>query len=107
MISTSSKYAIKAVLYLAIHSSESNKIVAKDLAEPVRAPLPYVSKLLQELSRQQLISSHKGPKGGFYLTKINKENTLMDVVKAIDGEERIHACLLDLEKCNTDRPCPL
>ena len=107
MISNSSKYAIKAVLYLGLNSDENNKIMAKDIAGPVKAPLPYISKLLQELARKGLISSQKGPKGGFYLSEDNRANTLMAIVTAIDGEMRINACVLDLEKCNENRPCPL
>lgn len=107
MISNSSKYAIKAVLYLGLNSDKENKIMAKEIAGPVKAPLPYISKLLQGLARRGLISSQKGPKGGFYLNEDNKASTLMDIVKAIDGEMRINSCVLDLDKCNEDRPCPL
>lgn len=107
MISNSSKYALKAVLYLGLHSSETNKIMAKEIAGPVNAPLPYISKLLQELTRRGLVTSQKGPKGGFYLSEENKSSTLIEIVSAIDGETRIHSCVLDLERCNHDRPCPL
>ncbi len=107
MISNSSKYALKAVLYLGLNSNENNKIMAKEIAGPVNAPLPYISKLLQELARKGLISSQKGPKGGFYLSEENRKKNLMDVVSTIDGELRIHTCVLDLERCNHERPCPL
>ena len=107
MFSNSSKYALKAVLFLALNSSEENKIMVKDIAEPINAPQAYVAKLLQELARQNIISSTRGPKGGFYLSEENKNQPFRKIVYVIDGEKRLTSCLLSLETCNEDRPCPL
>ena len=107
MFSNSSKYAIKAVLFLAVNSSEDHRIMVKDMAEPINVPQAYLAKLLQELSRKGIISSKKGPKGGFFLSKENSQLTLMDVVNVIDAGDKFNACLLSLEKCNADKPCPL
>ena len=54
MLSKSSKYAIKAVLFLAIHSSEENKVIVKDIAKPTNVPQAYIAKLLQELAKRKL-----------------------------------------------------
>ena len=107
MFSNSSKYAIKAVLFLALNSSEENKIMVKDIAEPINVPQAYIAKLLQELSRQKIISSTRGPKGGFYLSEDNKKQPLKKIVYVIDGEKRLTSCLLSLEHCDEDKPCPL
>ena len=107
MFSNSSKYAIKAVLFLAVNSGEDNRIMVKDLAGSINVPQPYLAKLLQELSRKEIISSKKGPNGGFYLSKENTLHTLMDIVNVIDGDDKFNSCLLSLEKCNADKPCPL
>lgn len=107
MFSNSSKYAIKAVLYLALHSSEEKKIMVKDIASPINVPQPYIAKLLQELSRQNVISSTRGPKGGFYLSEEDKKQPLKKIVNVIDGESRLTSCLLSLENCNEEKPCPL
>ncbi|NNK81631.1 MAG: Rrf2 family transcriptional regulator [Flavobacteriaceae bacterium] len=107
MFSNSSKYAIKAVLYLALNSSKEKKIMVKDIAEPINVPQAYIAKLLQELSRQNLISSTKGPRGGFYLSETDKQIPLRKIIHVIDGESRLSSCLLSLEDCNEDKPCPL
>ncbi|WP_166967383.1 RrF2 family transcriptional regulator [Yeosuana marina] len=107
MISNSSKYAIKAVLFLAIHSNEENKIMVKDIAEPINVPQAYIAKLLQELAKRKLISSTRGPKGGFYLSSEDKERNVMDIISVIDGEKKINSCLLSLERCNSSNPCPI
>lgn len=107
MFSNSSKYAIKAVLFLAINSNEDKRVMVKDLAKPINVPQPYLAKLLQELSRNDIISSKKGPKGGFFLSEVNNKLTLMDVIDVIDGKDRLNSCLLSLEECNASKPCPL
>jgi Rrf2 family protein len=107
MFSNSSKYAIKAVLYLALNSNEEKKIMVKDIAEPINVPQAYIAKLLQELSRQNIVSSTRGPKGGFYLSEEDKKQPLKRIIHVIDGERRLTSCLLSLENCDDEKPCPL
>jgi Rrf2 family protein len=107
MLSNSSKYAIKAVLFLALNSSEEKRIMVKDIARLIMVPQAYIAKLLQELARQNIISSKSGPHGGFFLSDVNREQTLINIVNSIDGEKRLQSCVLDLEKCNDEKPCPL
>jgi Rrf2 family protein len=107
MLSNSSKYAIKGVLYLAVNSNEDRKIMVRDIFEMIHVPEAYLAKLLQELSRHNLISSTRGPKGGFYLSDEDRERTLMDIVRVIDGEKRIKSCVLGIKDCDMDNPCVL
>ena len=107
MISNSSKYALVGVLYLAVHSSEEQKILAKDLSKNTGVPQAYLSKLMQELTRHQLVSSTRGPNGGFYLTDKNREMHLVDIINVIDGDYRLNSCILGLHKCDAEHPCPL
>ncbi|MEC3966401.1 MULTISPECIES: RrF2 family transcriptional regulator [Flavobacteriaceae] len=107
MLSNSSKYAIKGVLYLALNSNESHKIMVRDIFEVVHVPEAYLAKLLQELSRHGIISSVRGPKGGFYLSEDDRKRTLMDIVRVIDGEKRVHSCVMGMRNCDMDNPCVL
>lgn len=107
MLSNSSKYAIKGVLYLALNSDETHKIMVRDIFEVVHVPEAYLAKLLQELSRHNIISSTRGPKGGFYLSVEDRKRTLMDIVRVIDGEKRIKSCVLGIQDCDMDNPCVL
>ena len=107
MLSNSSKYAIKAVLFLALHSNEGKKIMAKDISKPINVPQAYIAKLLQELVRANLVSSTRGPKGGFYLNEKNKNQSVINILNIIEGENNLTSCMLSLEKCNEDKPCPL
>ena len=107
MFSNSSKYAIKAVLYLALNTDENIRVTTKDIAAPINVPQRYIAKLLQQLARQKVISSVKGPKGGFYLSEANKNQPLISIIVALNGEYKLNSCLLSLEDCNEDKPCPL
>ncbi|MDC6362887.1 MULTISPECIES: RrF2 family transcriptional regulator [Flavobacteriaceae] len=107
MLSNSSKYAIKGVLYLAVNSNEDRKIMVRDIFEMIHVPEAYLAKLLQELSRHNIISSTRGPKGGFYLSDEDRKRTLMDIVRIIDGEKRIKSCVLGIKDCDMDNPCVL
>lgn len=95
------------VLYLAVNSSEEHKILAKDLSNSTGVPQAYLSKLMQELVRHQIISSTRGPNGGFYLTDNNREKRLIDIINIIDGDYRLNSCMLSLHKCDSEHPCPL
>ena len=69
MFSQACKYAIRAVLYLAVHASEGKKVGVKDIAAALDVPKYFLAKILQQLSRNNLISSTKGPSGGFFLSE--------------------------------------
>ena len=107
MLSNSAKYALKAVLFLAVHSNEHKKIMIKDIAKPINVPQAYIAKLLQELSKQEIISSTRGINGGFFLTELNRKQPIMNVIFSIDGSYKMNSCLLSLENCNELVPCPL
>lgn len=107
MLSKSSKYAIKAVLYLAVHSNEEKKINPLQIAKAINIPAPFLAKTLQILTNNDIISSSKGRHGGFYLTKLDKLNTLLTIVQRIDGLDKFNDCLLGLPICSDLNPCPI
>jgi Rrf2 family protein len=106
MLSNASKYAIRSILYLASNSSENNKISVKIIAEELETPQSFLAKLLQQLTTNNLVSSTKGPHGGFYLSSKNKNRSLWDIISCIDGKEKFNQCFLGLSECNDANPCP-
>jgi Rrf2 family transcriptional regulator, iron-sulfur cluster assembly transcription factor len=107
MFSKSCKYAIRAVIYLALHSNGQHKLGVKEIAEALDVPGPFLAKLLQQLSRHHLVSSTKGPNGGFYLSAANRRANLKGIVESIDGPEIFTSCILGLSVCSSKNPCPL
>ncbi len=107
MLSNSSKYALTAVLFLAANTDEHQKKMVKDLSISTGIPKAYLAKLLQQLSKHQIISATKGPKGGYYLTDDNRNLPVYSLIEVIDGTHRMETCVLGIEECNAERPCPL
>lgn len=107
MLSRASKYAILSTLFLAEHASEEKKISVKVIAESIDVPSPFLAKLFQQLVRGKIISSTKGPNGGFYLSKKNSTNTVCDIIENIDGLSKLNDCFLGLNECDSANPCPV
>jgi Rrf2 family transcriptional regulator, iron-sulfur cluster assembly transcription factor len=105
MLSNSCKYAIRAVIYLAMQADETHKLGSKFVAEKLNMPQPFLAKILQDLTRKSIISSNKGPHGGFYLTEDNLKNSVLDIVTCIDGLEKFNQCFLGLHTCSNEKPC--
>lgn len=108
MFSKACEYAIKASIYIAGQSLLDRKVSLREVAETIESPKAYTSKILQRLSRNDLINSEKGPTGGFSMDKDKLENVkLSSIVSAIDGDNIYNGCGLGLKKCNEHMPCPI
>ncbi len=108
MLSKKCKYAIRAVLYLSSESKLPRELKGgREVSEALNIPLAFTSKILQELAREQVISSVKGPGGGFYLNYDNLQNPLLKIVDVIDGLEFFTSCGLGLPQCSQAHPCPV
>ena len=105
MLSNTSKYAIRAVIYLAFHAGEEKKIGIKQISKELGIPTPFLGKILQTLAKHKLLSSTKGPHGGFGLGKAANDIALIEIVDIIDGRDIFNKCMIRLEDCNEDNPC--
>jgi Rrf2 family protein len=107
MLSLKCKYAIRALLHIAVSNGASDRYNTRNLAEDLKMPAPFLSKILQELVPKKLVSSTKGPNGGFYLTEENLDTPLIRIVEQIDGLAFFNDCGLGLSACSDEKPCPL
>jgi len=83
------------------------RIGIKEISENINENEHTVAKLLQKLVRENIINSTKGPNGGFYITPKQKNQRILSIVTAIDGENVFNQCGLGLLKCSETRPCPI
>lgn len=105
MLSNTSKYAIRAVIYLSLNAGEGNKIGIKQISKELNIPTPFLGKILQMLAKHKVLASTKGPHGGFGLGKKAEEIKLIDIVDIIDGQDIFKKCLIRLEDCNEIECC--
>jgi Rrf2 family protein len=107
MLSSTCKTAIKAVIYLASKFESGENAGIKEIAEFIDASEHTVGKLLQTLVKQGVVNSVKGPTGGFYISKEQRKQPIINIVEAIDGKQLFKECGLGLSKCSASRPCPI
>lgn len=108
MFSKACEYGIRAAIYIAGQSLQSRRVSLKDVAKAIESPEAYTSKILQQLVRNNLINSEKGPTGGFSMDKQGLEKVkLSSIVSAIDGDAVYNGCGLGLKQCNEKKPCPV
>jgi Rrf2 family protein len=108
MFSKACEYAIKATIYIAEQSSLGKRVGLKDIARSIDSPEAFTAKILQQLSKDQIIDSIKGPSGGFSIDKKKLETLkLSQVVKSIDGDSIYKGCGLGFKECSEKKPCPV
>lgn len=108
MFSKSCEYAIRAMIYIADQSLKGQRVTLTDIASEIDSPVAFTAKILQQLSKSSVLSSLKGPSGGFFLSEDQLNNiNLGKVVKAIDGEKLFVTCGLGLKHCSEKQPCPV
>lgn len=93
MLSQTVEYALRAMTHLAT-LSQDNSLNSEGIAKRTKVPKGYLSKILRDLVIAELITSQRGPNGGFTLAKPASEISILDVVNAVDPIERITKCPL-------------
>ena len=107
MLSNTSKYAIRAAIYLELYSSPGAKKGIKEIAAELDIPSPFLGKILQVLVRHQLLASTKGPRGGFYLNRPAMDIPVMEIIEIIDGKDVFNDCVIRTLPCDPDKPCSM
>jgi Rrf2 family protein len=105
MLSRTADYAVRAAVLLARHYGE--RLVSSDeIATVVGAPRNYMSKTLNALARQGVLTSMRGPGGGFALAiapDLLPVATVVDVFT--DTRPVVARCLIEDRPCDADAPC--
>ena len=84
MFSKACEYGIRASIFIAEQSLIDRKVSLNDVAEAIESPSAYTSKILQRLSKCNIINSDKGPTGGFSMDKSELEKVkLSSIVYAL------------------------
>lgn len=76
-----------------------------EISNAIDAPRAFSAKILQQLSKADLLESMRGPNGGFIVLK-DKKVSLADIIWVIDGAQLLDGCLLGFKECSEKRPCP-
>ena len=82
-LSTKGRYAMVALADIALQH-EGNLVSLGDIAERQRISLPYLEQLFVKLRRSELVSSVRGPGGGYRLARSPSEIRVVDILSAVD-----------------------
>ncbi|HKQ61033.1 MAG TPA: SUF system Fe-S cluster assembly regulator [Candidatus Polarisedimenticolaceae bacterium] len=69
-------------------------------------PLPMVSKILRNLARHGILSSHRGVSGGYSLDRSAAETSVAEVIRALEGPISLVQCGSEPGACEQEPNCP-
>lgn len=105
-LSRAAEYSIRGVLYLA-GKGEGEIAGIEEIARATDVPSAYLAKLFQTLGKHGFVRSIRGPEGGFTLTKLPEEISVLEVIEAIEGPIFFNECLIHEGSCPRDKHCPV
>ncbi len=85
--------------------AEAGLVSAADIAGRTGLGLPTVSKLLKMLARARLVTSVRGPRGGYRLAREPERITAAAVIDALEGPVSITECSGHDSRCDIEAVC--
>ena len=74
MFSKATEYALRATIYIAKKSTEEKKLGIEEISRAIDSPQSFTAKILQALTKDnKVVSSVRGPNGGFFITEKTKK----------------------------------
>lgn len=96
-LTTKGRYAVTAILDLALHDS-GGPVCLSEIAARQDISLPYLEQLFTRLRRQGLVASTRGPGGGYNLGRPAADIAIADIIRAVDES-------FDATRCGGERDC--
>lgn len=108
MFSKACEYGIRSLIFITQKSLKKERVNITEISEAIDSPNAFTAKILQKLVRGNILSSIKGPQGGFFIAQEDLGRVkLAEVVAILDGNNIYDGCGLGLRECNELKPCPL
>jgi len=101
-LSTKGRYAVTAMMDLAIHES-NGPVTLADISECQDISLSYLEQLFSKLRRQNLVRGVRGPGGGYQLARPASDITIAAIIAAVD--EKVDSTCGEGEPCGRDQEC--
>ncbi len=106
ILSKTCRYGLRATIFLAT-KKKGDYVTIREISDELNISFHFLTKVLQRLTKADLLESYRGPNGGVKLARQPSEITFMDVVISIDGGSIIDECALGLPGCGSLKPCPV
>jgi len=106
MLTQTAVYAVRAMVFIA-SKNDGKPVLAQTIADKMRIPKNFLSKILLRLVREGFIHSMRGTNGGFTLAKKAKEIRLRDIVSPFMDVDNYKTCFLGLDECMNNGLCKI
>lgn len=103
-VTRASDYAIRALIHMA-HKPIGTTFMRSELAQECDIPDSFLGKILQNLAKSEILSSERGKKGGFKISKELASITVFDIISAIEGDIALNKCIFDEDFCALVHTC--
>lgn len=84
---------------MALLARSTGAVSAVEIAKVTGASENHISKVMQRLCKEEMVSSERGPKGGFKLNRKPEEVSLLDIYECIEGKLTEYTCMLHKQDC--------
>lgn len=106
MFSKTCEYALRAIMEISRNSIIGKRVNLHEIAIALESPEPFTAKIVQQLSKNNIIKSIKGPSGGYEISIHTMKNTkIITIVEIFDGKGVMSKCVLGLKECGNQNPC--
>ena len=102
-LTTKGRYAVTAILDLALHDSQGPVALA-DIAQRQDISLTYLEQLFNKMRRHDVVESARGPGGGYRLAKELNDITIAKIIYAVDEPIDVTRCG-GKQNCQGDERC--
>ena len=103
-LTTKGRYAVTAMLDLAIHAENNTPISLADISKRQAISLSYLEQLFARLRRSGLVNSVRGPGGGYLLSDSPDNISIARVVDAVNESVDATRCQRQ-GNCQNGAPC--
>lgn len=102
-LTTKGRFAVTAMVDLAMSGGE-RPVTLADISQRQKISLSYLEQLFGKLRRKALVSSVRGPGGGYRLTRPTAEVSVGEIILAVDEPIDATQCA-GKENCRDDQKC--
>lgn len=93
------EYGIHCLLFLTDEKGDGREASVRTLAELQGVPPELLAKVFTKLAKANLVVATEGVRGGFRLARPADEISVLDIVRAIDGDKEIFECRNVRQRC--------
>lgn len=104
MISTKGRYAMRLIIDIADHE-DGGPVSLKEVANREDMPVKYLEQLVRPLTRDGILRSVRGQRGGYLLARSASDISAGDILRCVEGSIAPVACLSQQTVCPRKDAC--